>query len=104
MRKVTDGGIIFDEKNAAGETCQALCEVRGHKLLRLECFIRSRKVDFEGSTFSCFAINPDVAAALLDDAVYRGQPEARTVTFGLGGIERFENSALHFREIGRAHV
>jgi hypothetical protein len=35
-----------------------------------------RQVDLERSAFAGFAVQPDVAFALLDDAVYGGEAEA----------------------------
>ena len=40
---------------------------------------------------SLFAVDPDVAAALLDDSVDGGQTQARALAALLGGEERLED-------------
>ena len=51
-----------------------------------------------------FAVDGDVAAALLDDAVDRGQPEARAFACFFGSEERLEDAGEHVRTHATAGV
>src|SRR5215472_735075 len=56
--------------------------------------VDSRQVDLENRPFSQFAVNPDVSAALLYDAIDRGEPESRTLPELLGGKKWIKNLRL----------
>src|SRR5208337_2028509 len=51
-------------------------------------------IDFEASAFTKFAVDPDEAATLLDNAVDRGQAQSGALPFFLGGEEGFEDVRL----------
>src|SRR3989441_5198005 len=53
----------------------------------------ARQVDLERSALARFAIDPDVAFALLDDTVNRGEPEAGALG-SLGSEEGLEDMRL----------
>ena len=54
----------------------------------------ARQIDPECGSLAGLAVDPDVAAALLDDAVHRGQPQAGSLALLLGGEERLEDPRL----------
>jgi len=54
-------------------------------------------IDFEGSALTKFAVDPDEAATLLDDAVDGGKTESSALPFFLGGEKGFEDVRLRFR-------
>ena len=53
-------------------------------------------MDPEGTAIAGLAVQPDVAAALLDDAVGHGEAEPGALSQFLGGEEGFEGTGLHF--------
>src|SRR5271156_3585916 len=54
----------------------------------------SWQINFECGAMAKLAIDPDVAAALLYDAVYRGEAQARAFAGFLGSEEGFEDASL----------
>ena len=56
----------------------------------LETF-RARQVDPHGRALAGLAVDLDVAAGLLDEAVDHAEPEAGALALGLGGEERLED-------------
>ena len=70
LRQLTYGGLVFNKQD--GFVGFVRC---GRERLRrrqiLDCILDTRQVDLEGGAFSQLAVHPDVATALLHDAVYR---------------------------------
>ncbi len=69
---------------------------RGQRRLRGQGFsggAEARQIDLERGAFAGFAVQPDVAFALLDDAVHRGQSEPGALQ-SLGGVEGLEDVGL----------
>ena len=58
---------------------------------------RQRKIDLECGSAARFAVDSDVAAGLLHDAVAGGQSEARALALLLGREERVEDVGEHVR-------
>src|SRR6185436_14355447 len=46
-----------------------------------------RQIHLERAAFAYLGVDPDITTALLDDAVYGGQPEARSLARFLGRKE-----------------
>ena len=88
--------FIFNEQNGLfamlgfGRQPQPLPE-RWHSLTGVD----ARQINLEGRSVAGFAVHPDVASALLDDAVDRGKAETRSLR-SLGGKERLEDVGLGF--------
>ena len=59
--------------------------------------VHTRQVDFEDASHADFAVDIDVAAALVDDAVHRGKPESGSLSHLLGRIDGFEDTRLGLR-------
>src|SRR2546426_11168583 len=55
-------------------------------------WLDSWQVDLERGPLPRLAVHPDVAAALLHDAVHGREPEARALAEFLGGEERLEQT------------
>ena len=53
----------------------------------------ARQVDLEGGAFASFAVDPDVAFTLFDNAVHRGEAKPGALQ-SFGGIEGLEDVAL----------
>ena len=64
----------------------------------------SRQINPERGSDADFAINVDVAAALLDDAVHHRQPQARSLADAFGGEEGLKDARLHFRRHAAAGI
>src|SRR6202453_1071318 len=62
------------------------------------------KVDLKFRAFADFALEPDIAAALLDDPVNRRQTQARSFALLLRSVKRLEYVGLHFGAHSRAGV
>src|SRR5580700_9221032 len=54
----------------------------------------ARQIDPESRALLWLALDQNVAATLLDDAVYRREPEASTFSFFLGGEKWLEDAQL----------
>ena len=52
------------------------------------------EIQLKCSAFPDFAVHPDVATALLDDSIYRREPEPCPPTRFLRGIERLKDAGL----------
>ena len=63
-------------------------------------FLDARQIDLERGAAAHFAVDVDVAAGLLDDAVDGGQAQAGALARPLGGEERLEDLRLR----GRVHA
>ena len=63
---------------------------------------RARQEDLERRAAAVLAVDPDVAAVLLDDAVAGGEAEAGALARRLGREERLEQVARHL--LGHAHA
>src|SRR5258708_13123665 len=63
-----------------------------HRVIRAK---RLRKIDLDRRTVSLFAVDFDVAARLLDEAIHHAQPEAGSLAEAFGGDERFEHLVAH---------
>ena len=57
--------------------------------------VDARQINFEGRSATGLAVDPNVASALLDDAVDRGKAETRSFR-ALGRKERLEDAGLGF--------
>src|SRR6185369_6504459 len=57
--------------------------------------VDARQIDFEGCSAAGLAVNPNVASALLDDAVDRRKAKTRSFR-ALGSKERLEDAGLGF--------
>src|SRR6516225_11238357 len=53
----------------------------------LEAVIHAREIHLEGAALAGLAVNPDVAAALFDDAVNGGKTETGSPATLLGGVK-----------------
>src|ERR1700758_3845268 len=69
-------GLVLDHEDGFST------RLRGHGLWcssnfcrALDCFGDTRQIDFESRTLAGLAVDPDVTAALLHDAVDGGEPE-----------------------------
>src|SRR5258708_23447489 len=93
--KLADGCVILDEEDG----------FRSPLIDRLVClnrwrhagFLDAREIDLEGCAFAGLAVNPNVAAALLDDAVDGGEAQSGPAAASLGGVARLEDIRLGFR-------
>src|ERR1051325_9762366 len=65
-------------------------------LVFFNAIVNTRQVDLEGGPSADFAIHPDIAALLFDDAVARRQPQAGSLAHLFRGEERFENPRQRF--------
>ena len=63
----------------------------------------AREIDLEGGAFADLAIHPDIAFALLDDAVHGGKPKPGALGT-LGGEKRLEDVRLGLGVHAHAHV
>ena len=63
---------------------------------RLRSLLDPGQIDFEGRSLPNFAINPDVAAALLDNAIDHGEAQTRALALLLGGKKGLENARSGF--------
>src|SRR5690606_20631531 len=79
--------VVFDQKNAFGAAFDPAC--RG-SMNGFDGGFGQRQVDFETGTDARFAVDVDVAAALLDDPMHHGQAEPGSLAALLGGEERLE--------------
>jgi len=81
------------------------CSIRLHGTGRWQTgsFGDAREVELEGSAWPGFAVNPDIAAELLNHAIHGGQPQARAFALFLGGEKRLEEAParLGIHAIGR---
>ena len=64
----------------------------------------AREEDAERRALAPLAVDPDVPAALVHDAVHRGEPEPRALALLLGGEEGLEEVRLHVRVHADARV
>src|SRR2546425_735978 len=87
-----DGVVVLDQQHRLGATRRFTggggC---GQLLGRL---VYPRQVDFDRGPPPRLRIQPDVAAALLHDAVHRREPEPRALALFLRGEERLEDPRL----------
>ncbi len=85
---MANGMLVFDDEDCFG----ALQRGHGRGCLgRVRRLIDPRQVDLEDGPLADFAVHPDAAPALFDDAVDRGEAEPRTSSQVLGGEERLED-------------
>src|SRR5712692_3007850 len=56
-----------------------------------------RQIDLEGGALPGLAVDPDAAAALLDNAVDRSQAKPRALSYPLGGKEGLKDAGLGLR-------
>src|SRR5580704_8748522 len=87
--------LIFNQENGLGAV-QGLVQFRS-LLLGVERLFHLGKIDFEGSSGPRLAVDFDVATALLDHAVHRGQPKAGALALPLGSKEWLEGSRARRR-------
>ncbi len=91
-RQVPHRGFILREEDGLGAAQRAGRWLRsGDRLARQ---LDARQVDLERGAPPRLAVHPDVAAALLHDAVHGREAEARTFAEFLGGEERLEQPRL----------
>ena len=57
---------------------------------------RDRQIQFHSSAMAELAFDPEIATALLDEAIGHAQAQARTVAGGLRGEERFSGTRKCF--------
>nr|GEU28229.1 hypothetical protein [Tanacetum cinerariifolium] len=65
---------------------------------------RARQVQLDGRALAHLAVDLDVAARLLDQAIHHRQAEAGALAFRLGGKERFERLRQHLCRHAAARV
>ena len=67
-------------------------------------FVPGREIDLEGGAFAEAAGHRDPALMLLDNAINRGQAQARAAAQFLGGEKRLEDAAQILRRNAAAGV
>src|SRR5712671_6784740 len=90
--ELTDGLFIFDEEDgfrSVGGAERNCCGAKG-----VAGFVDTREINGEGAAVAGFALNKDIASALLDDAVDGGQAEAGSFAFFFGSKEGLEDAGL----------
>ena len=88
------GDFVFDQQNGFAawvDVVRLRPQVAPQPLLRSHC--HPRQVNLERCSLAGLAVDPDVASALLDDAVDRGKAESRALR-SFGAEKRFEDAAL----------
>ena len=88
-------GFIFDEEDGLLPTLGAGKTERFLRGGGIFAAIDSRKIGAESSAALRLAVDEDKAAALLHDAVHRGEAQAGALG-ALGGEERLEDARLGF--------
>src|SRR5271166_4800554 len=91
--KLANGLFVFNEENSFSSADGGERSGSGKSFGGL---IDAREINGEDGAAAGLALNEDVAAALLDDAVDGGKSEAGTFAFFLGGEERLEDASLGF--------
>ncbi len=91
--ELANGLFVFNEENGFSSADGGERSGSGKSFGGL---IDAREINSEDGAAAELALNEDVAAALLDDAVDGGEPEAGTFAFFLGGEERLEDAGLGF--------
>jgi hypothetical protein len=80
--------IVLDHENGLGS---ALGRARGNLCVLFLVGKRARQVDLDRRALAGFAVDLDVAAGLLDEAVDHGEAKPGALAFGLGGKEWLEH-------------
>src|SRR5437773_12281627 len=83
--------IVLDEQNRLGPSAGHHSRIRRQGVGRLR---HSREIDLERRPLPRLAVHPDMAIALLHDAVHGGETEAGALARFLGGEERLEDVGL----------
>ena len=89
----THAGLVFDHQHGLRRSREG-CGDHGAESRYGDVTARPRPVDLECRPLAGFAVHPDVALALLDDAVGRRQAKACALSGFLGREERLEQVAL----------
>ena len=90
-RELPDGRFVFDDQNCFRAPERARRRLDGGE--RLRRFVGDGQIHLERCPVPELAVNPDVPATLLDDAVHRREPQASTLAPFFGREERLEQTA-----------
>src|SRR5579863_9541097 len=90
----SEGCVVFDDQDCFGTTAQLRASL---DISRNVCNgFHSRQVDSKDRALARLAVHPNVAAALLHDAVNGGEAEPCALRLFFGGEERLKNVSLSF--------
>src|SRR5271170_290735 len=92
--ELADGFFVFDQEDGFGAADGG--ESNGSDAVRLGRFVDAGEINGEDGAAAGLALDEDVTAALLDDAVDSGESEAGAFAILLGGEERLEDAGLSF--------
>src|SRR5260370_29550654 len=90
--KLANGWVILDKED--GFRSPAMDGLLGLDRRCGDGFLDAREINFEGGALARLTVNPNVTAALLDDAVDSGESQAGAAAASLSGVERLENVRL----------
>src|ERR687892_1742453 len=93
--------LVLDDQHGLGSPARGWQRRSGGGVDRL---LDPGKVDLEGRPLARLAVDPDEAAALLDDPVHGGEPESGPLSDLLRGEERLERVRLRLRVHAAARV
>src|SRR5882724_2357883 len=82
LDEIPDRVLVFDVKDGFVADRVTMC--RACPRARALVLIGARQIDLERRAVTDFAVHPDVAAALLDDAVHGGEAEAGAFALWFG--------------------
>src|SRR4029078_10174396 len=101
--KLANTFVVLDQKDGLTRlrVCGALLEVVGWTRDNAVC---TGEIEIEDRAVSDFAIDGDVAAALIDEAIDHRQADPRTAAFLFGGEERLEHTVPNLRRHARSGV
>ena len=95
------GGVVFHHQDGLAAAGRIAAARLRHRIGRLDA---ARQIDAHGGAFARLAVDGDMAAALLDEAVGHRQSQAGAFSLRLGGIKGFEGVPQHFRAHAGASV